>query len=144
MNDNGKLIAFVTTFPLVDSPYTYLYVAITVTVIVACRYLPLPPPHIYRYHEDGILTDLKKAFSRDQEQKIYAQHRIDEDPEMLYDYMINKGGSFYLCGPAGNMPAQMKEAVVNAFMKCGGHTEEEANKIVTDMQIGGRYNVEVW
>ena len=106
--------------------------------------LSLPPTHIYRYHEDGILTDLKKAFSRDQEQKIYAQHRIDEDPEMLYDYMINKGGSFYLCGPAGNMPAQMKEAVVNAFMKCGGHTEEEANKIVTDMQIGGRYNVEVW
>ena len=33
---------------------------------------------IESYHSDGILTHLKKAFSRDQEEKIYAQHRILE------------------------------------------------------------------
>jgi len=99
---------------------------------------------IESYHADGVLTDLKKAFSRDQEEKIYAQHRIAEDPELLYDYMVRRNGSFYLCGPAGNMPAQMKAAVIQAFVDAGGHSHEEAEKMVTDMQIGGRYNVEVW
>ena len=74
---------------------------------------------IESYHADGILTDLKKAFSRDQEEKIYAQHRISEDPELFYDYMVNRDASFYLCGPAGNMPAQMKDASVAAIAKCG-------------------------
>ena len=58
--------------------------------------------------------------------------------------MMNKGGSFYLCGPAGNMPAQMKEAVVNAIAKVGEMPQEEALELVTQWQITGRYNVEVW
>jgi len=99
---------------------------------------------IEQYHKDGYLTYLKKAFSRDQKEKIYAQHRIDEDPELLYDMLITKKGSFYLCGPAGGMPVQMKEAVIRAVAKVGRVSTEEATKIVTDLQIGGRYNVEVW
>lgn len=93
---------------------------------------------IEAYHADGILTDLKKAFSRDQEHKIYAQHRIEEDPHLLYDYLIKQEGSFYLCGPAGNMPAQMREAVIGALEVAGGHSREESEQMVTDMQISGR------
>ena len=92
----------------------------------------------------GLLTHLKKAFSRDQPEKIYAQHRITEDPELFYDYMVNKDASFYLCGPAGNMPAQMKQAAVEAIAKVGKMPEEEAAAMVTDWQIKGKYNVEVW
>ena len=99
---------------------------------------------IEAYHADGILTHLKKAFSRDQEEKIYAQHRITEDPELLYDYMVNKDAAFYLCGPAGNMPAQMKAAVVEAVSKCGKMPLEQAEATVTDWQVKGKYNVEVW
>lgn len=101
---------------------------------------------IEAYHADGLLTDLKKAFSRDQEHKIYAQHRIEEDPHLLYDYLIKQEGSFYLCGPAGNMPAQMRTAVINALQIAGGHSEEESEKMVTDMQINGRYGTggRVW
>ena len=99
---------------------------------------------IEAYHADGILTHLRKAFSRDQEEKIYAQHRITEDPELLYDYMVNKDAAFYLCGPAGNMPKQMKDAVVDALAKVGGMPREQADATVTDWQIKGKYNVEVW
>jgi sulfite reductase alpha subunit-like flavoprotein/Pyruvate/2-oxoacid:ferredoxin oxidoreductase gamma subunit/ferredoxin len=93
---------------------------------------------------DGTLTDLRTAFSRDQERKIYAQHRIEEEPELMYDYMVNKDAAFYLCGPAGNMPAQMKSAVVNAIAKCGNMSVEDATATVIDWQIKGKYNVEVW
>ena len=99
---------------------------------------------IRAYHDDGILNHLKTAFSRDQEEKIYAQHRIAEDPELLYDYMVNKDAHFYLCGPAGNMPKQMKDAVVDALAKVGGMPREQADATVTDWQIKGKYNVEVW
>merc|ERR1712072_981058 len=99
---------------------------------------------IEQYHKDGVLTHLKKAFSRDQPEKIYAQHRISEDPHLLYDYMVKRNGSFYLCGPAGGMPEQMKAAVIDAFVVAGGHSKEEASKMVTDMMINGQYNVEVW
>ena len=98
---------------------------------------------IRAYHDDGILNHLKTAFSRDQEEKIYAQHRIAEDPELLYDYMVNKDAAIYLCGPAGNMPKQMKDAVVDAIAKVGGMPREQAVATVTDWQIKGKYNVEV-
>ena len=99
---------------------------------------------IYAYEKDGILTDLKLAFSRDQEEKIYAQHRIAEDKQLMYDYMVKNDGSFYLCGPAGNMPVQMKAAVVDAIAECGNMSMEEAEALVTEWQIKGKYNVEVW
>lgn len=95
-----------------------------------------------QWEKEGLI--LKLAFSRDQEQKIYAQHKIDEDPELIYDLMMNKGASFYLCGPAGNMPTQMKESVINAIAKVGKMPTKEAEEIVTQWQINGRYNVEVW
>jgi len=96
---------------------------------------------IEAYHKDGLITHLKKAFSRDQERKIYAQHRIEEDPHLLYDYMVKRKGQFYLCGPAGGMPAQMKASVIQAFMTAGKHSKEEATKMVTEMTITGKYNV---
>jgi len=57
---------------------------------------------------------------------------------------VKENGVFYLCGPAGGMPAQMRKAVVEAFVTAGGHSFEEADRMVRDMQISGRYNVEVW
>jgi len=99
---------------------------------------------IEQFAKDGLITDLKKAFSRDQKEKIYAQHKIAEDPHLIYKYLVKENGVFYLCGPAGGMPAQMRKAVVEAFVTAGGHSFEEADRMVRDMQISGRYNVEVW
>ena len=98
------------------------------------------------YHSGGkgVLTHLSTAFSRDQKHKIYVQDRISEVPEVIYEYLGRQKGFFYLCGPAGNVPPSLRKAVVNAFVKCGGHSSDEAEKIVTQMQIEGRYNVEAW
>lgn len=98
------------------------------------------------YHSNGkgVLTDLSLAFSRDQEHKIYVQNRMAEHPELIYDYLHKKKGYFYLCGPAGGVPPSVKKAVVDAYVKVGGHPLDEAEKMVTDMQIEGRYNIEAW
>jgi sulfite reductase (NADPH) flavoprotein alpha-component len=51
------------------------------------------------YHAEGILTNLRLAFSRDQKEKIYIQNRIEQDVDELHKLMVTHGGSFYLCGP---------------------------------------------
>jgi len=98
------------------------------------------------YHSGGkgVLSVLSTAFSRDQKHKIYVQDRISEVPEIIYEYLGRQKGFFYLCGPAGNVPPSVRKAVVNSFVKCGGHSHDEAEHIVTQMQIEGRYNVEAW
>jgi len=98
------------------------------------------------YHSSGkgVLTNLVTAFSRDQKHKIYVQNRIAENPQLVYDYLVKEKGYFYLCGPAGNVPPAVRQAVCDAIVLCGGHTAEEADKMVTEMQIEGRYNVEAW
>lgn len=98
----------------------------------------------YHANGKGVLTFQSNAFSRDQEHKIYVQNRIEENPEIVYDYLWKKKGYFYLCGPAGNVPPAVRAAVVGAFVKVGGHSQEEAEKMVTNMQIEGRYNIEAW
>ena len=42
------------------------------------------------------------------------------------------------------MPAQMKTAVVDAIAKVGKMPQPQAEAMVTDWQIKGKYNVEVW
>merc|ERR1712080_326291 len=63
--------------------------------------------------QPGTLTHLNKAFSLDQNEKVNAQERIEQDSELLYDYLENKCGSFYLCGPSDGMSTQMRAAVVD-------------------------------
>lgn len=98
------------------------------------------------YHSNGkgVVTNLHLAFSRDQAHKIYVQNKIEENPELIYDYLWKKKGYFYLCGPAGNVPPAVRDAVKKSFISIGGHSPDEAEKLVTQMQIEGRYNVEAW
>lgn len=98
---------------------------------------------IGQFQRDGVLTQLRTAFSRDQADKIYVQHRMMEEPELVYDYLVRREGYFYLCGPSGPVKP-VRAAVCNALQKCGGMSAEEADAYVTQMQLSGRYNLEVW
>eukprot|EP01062_Namystynia_karyoxenos_P065528 TRINITY_DN5917_c0_g1_i1.p1 TRINITY_DN5917_c0_g1~~TRINITY_DN5917_c0_g1_i1.p1 ORF type:complete len:2055 (+),score=809.41 TRINITY_DN5917_c0_g1_i1:120-6284(+) len=92
----------------------------------------------------GILTNLYNAFSRDQKEKIYCQHRIAESSEQVYDYLVNKNGYYLLCGPGGPPVQACRKALEDSMVKHGGMTPQEAEDYVTQMQIEGRYNEEVW
>lgn len=95
------------------------------------------------YHEEGPLTHIFTALSREQKEKIYVTHRLAQNMPLMYDLIHEKSGNLYLCGPGGNVPPQVREAVIKAI-EGGGHSREYAEKYVTDMQINGRYNVEAW
>lgn len=98
---------------------------------------------ITEFQEAGILNELHCAFSRDQDYKIYVQDKVNEQSELVYDYIFKQNGYFYLCGPSGPIEA-VREAVAQSAVKHGGMSETDARNMITEMRIKGRYNEETW
>jgi sulfite reductase (NADPH) flavoprotein alpha-component len=96
------------------------------------------------YKEDGTLTHFRPAWSRDTSKKVYIQHLIGEDAYLLWDLLVTKKGSFYLCGQAGKMPNDVYDAIVSGFVKAGGVTTEQAKQLIADAKEEGRYVLEVY
>ncbi|KAK9717400.1 sulfite reductase [NADPH] flavoprotein component [Basidiobolus ranarum] len=95
------------------------------------------------YHAEGLLTHLQLAFSRDQKQKIYIQHKMQEDSQLLHQYMLQEDGHFYLCGPT--WPAgDVKDAMVSSFVENGGITESQANNKISELKELEKYILEVY
>lgn len=49
------------------------------------------------YAQRGTIK-LRAAFSRDQPQKVYVTHLLEEDMDLLWDVIGEKKGHFYICG----------------------------------------------
>lgn len=98
------------------------------------------------YKDAGILTHIGAAFSRDQPEKIYIQDKIRESIEDLTDAIVEKNGSFYLCGPTWPVPditACLEDIIQNAAKK-RGETIKDLTKAIEDMKEEGRYILEVY
>ncbi|KAI8321414.1 hypothetical protein GQ54DRAFT_297997 [Martensiomyces pterosporus] len=95
------------------------------------------------YHADGLLTNLRLAFSRDQKEKVYIQHKMRRDAELLATQMLKEDGCFYLCGPTWPT-GDVKDAMVGAFTNIGGVKASEANKVIEELKESERYTLEVY
>ncbi|KAJ2112406.1 sulfite reductase [NADPH] flavoprotein component [Coemansia sp. RSA 922] len=95
------------------------------------------------YHADGLLTNLRLAFSRDQKEKVYIQHRMRDDSELLASQMLAQDGCFYLCGPTWPT-GDVKDAMVGAFTTIGGVKPSDANKVIETLKESERYILEVY
>ncbi|KAH6586681.1 hypothetical protein BASA61_006477 [Batrachochytrium salamandrivorans] len=84
------------------------------------------------------------AFSRDQEQKVYVQHRIKEQGRMLWEMINDRGAIVYLSGNSKQMPADVNEAFVHVFQVYGKLDREGAEKLMIEMQAKKRYQQECW
>jgi len=94
------------------------------------------------YHSSGLLTYLRLAFSRDQKDKVYIQHKLGSDQSEICDMLLENKGHFYLCGPT--WPAgDVYDAIVANFTTAG-MTTEQAKETVYKMKEDGRYVLEVY
>ncbi|KAM4527105.1 NADPH-dependent diflavin oxidoreductase 1 [Odontesthes bonariensis] len=84
------------------------------------------------------------AFSRDQEEKVYVQHRVRENAALLWDLIANKGACFYIAGNAKEMPASVCDALKDAFQQEGRMSAEEAEQLLAAMEKTGRLQRETW
>ncbi|KAJ0170759.1 hypothetical protein K1T71_013531 [Dendrolimus kikuchii] len=93
---------------------------------------------------DGHLT-LYCAFSRDQDDKIYVQHKITEHASTLWKLINDERGCIFISGNAKNMPDNVKDAFIeDVFSKVGGLSTDDAKSMIKMMDEIGRLQVETW
>jgi len=92
---------------------------------------------------DGTLTRLDLAFSRDQAEKIYVQDRMQENTAELYDW-LERGAYFYVCGDATRMAKSVEQALLDAIAKGSNRTLEAAAAYLDTMKKQKRYQRDVY
>ncbi len=95
------------------------------------------------YLEDGTLTKITTAFSRDQDHKIYVHHKMLEEGAGLWSW-LDRGAIFYVCGDAERMANDVDGALHKIIEEHGGKTEEEAAAYVEQMKEDKRYRRDVY
>lgn len=91
----------------------------------------------------GALHRLDLAFSRDQDSKIYVQHRLREHGRELHAW-LEGGARVYVCGDATQMAKDVHEALTDVFVTHGGLDRESAQAHLSDMLQQGRYARDVY
>ena len=92
--------------------------------------------------KDGALTRLDLAFSRDQPEKIYVQHRLYEQRRDLTEWLDN-GAHFYVCGDK-TMGKDVRAALVRALGDVKSLTPEAAEQAVQSLERERRYLQDVY
>eukprot|EP00818_Percolomonas_sp_WS_P009012 CAMPEP_0117439988 /NCGR_PEP_ID=MMETSP0759-20121206/2844_1 /TAXON_ID=63605 /ORGANISM="Percolomonas cosmopolitus, Strain WS" /LENGTH=1100 /DNA_ID=CAMNT_0005231711 /DNA_START=1124 /DNA_END=4427 /DNA_ORIENTATION=+ len=88
--------------------------------------------------QNGVITSLCVAFSRDQSEKVYVQHRMEEMKEELFQ-ALEKGGYVYICGDAKYMAKQVHDTLFQIVKECGHMVDHDALKYMEKLENNGRY-----
>lgn len=93
--------------------------------------------------KDGFLERIDVAFSRDQEQKVYVQHRLFEKQQEVFQW-LNKGAHIYLCGDMKQMARDVQETLLRIFEIQGGMTPEKAMEYIKALKKEKRLQLDVY
>jgi sulfite reductase (NADPH) flavoprotein alpha-component len=95
------------------------------------------------YLADGTLDQLTTAWSRDQAEKIYVQHKMLEHGAELYQW-LEAGAIFYVCGDAARMAGDVDRALHKIIEQHGNKSEEEAVAYMAALKEAKRYRRDVY
>jgi sulfite reductase alpha subunit-like flavoprotein len=93
--------------------------------------------------EQGLLSRLDTAFSRDQRAKIYVQDRMREHGALLWSWLA-EGAHFYVCGDASRMAKDVDRALRDIAVAHGGLTWDAAAAYVRRLAAERRYVRDVY
>lgn len=96
-----------------------------------------------QYQQEGVLTKLDTAFSRDTDHKVYVQHKMLDHSKELFQWITN-GAYFYVCGDKEHMAKDVNEALITIIEKEGAMDRTGAEAYLKDMQKQGRYQRDVY
>ncbi len=98
---------------------------------------------IVDWQRRGVLQRLDTAFSRDQAEKIYVQHRMHENAAELWTW-LGEGAHFYVCGDAKRMAKDVEDALLQIAVERGGKSAVEAKAWLDGLAKAGRYQRDVY
>ncbi len=93
--------------------------------------------------KSGVLTRMDVAFSRDQPEKIYVQHRMWNERRALFRW-LEDGAHFYVCGDAQAMAKDVHATLERIVADQSGRGAEHAQAYLRDLQKSGRYLRDVY
>jgi sulfite reductase (NADPH) flavoprotein alpha-component len=94
------------------------------------------------YERDGYLR-LDTAFSRDQPQKVYVQHRMAEHADDIWRW-LEDGAEFFVCGDKTRMASDVDRELHRIIETAGGKTPDDAKAYVARMKEQKRYKRDVY
>ncbi|KAJ9564455.1 hypothetical protein OSB04_000421 [Centaurea solstitialis] len=103
----------------------------------------------FSHSQDGGVLSQEKgsglyvAFSRDQPQKVYVQHKMREQSGKIWE-LLSKGGAVYVAGSSNNMPSDVLAAFEEIVAREGGVSKEASIRWLRMLEKGGKYHVEAW
>jgi len=91
----------------------------------------------------GQLHRLDLAFSRDQAEKVYVQHRLREQGRELYAW-LDGGAHLYVCGDAGRMAKDVHRTLIDIVAEHGDRSTADADAWLGELIKQGRYARDVY
>jgi sulfite reductase (NADPH) flavoprotein alpha-component len=95
------------------------------------------------YCRDGLLTRLDLAFSRDQQDKVYVQHRLLEHAAELWSW-FEGGAHLFVCGDAQRMARDVEAGLAYIVAKEGRMDAPAAKAYLAHLAALGRYQKDVY
>ncbi len=95
------------------------------------------------WRKRGLLTRMDVAFSRDQDSKVYVQHRMLERGAELWRW-LEDGALVYVCGDAQQMAPDVHRALLEIVATHGARSEEDAAEYLLELQQARRYQRDVY
>jgi sulfite reductase (NADPH) flavoprotein alpha-component len=96
-----------------------------------------------RFRKEGLLKRLDVAFSRDQRDKVYVQHRILEQAKRIYSW-LERGAHIYVCGDADRMAGDVNQALHSVLQSEGGLSDERAATYLSELKSAHRYQRDLY
>lgn len=93
--------------------------------------------------QTGVLSKLSVAFSRDQAEKVYVQHKMLKQSAELFEW-INAGAHIYICGAKEPMSMDVEQTLIEIITQSGGKKEAEAIAYLDELKEAGRYVKDVY
>jgi sulfite reductase (NADPH) flavoprotein alpha-component len=94
-------------------------------------------------HASNSFLRMDVAFSRDQAEKVYVQHRMEAAGRELFGW-LEEGAELYVCGDKERMAADVDRTLHRIVETHGGRTPEQATEYIEHLRQTKRYKRDVY
>ena len=96
-----------------------------------------------QYRKSGLLTRYDVAWSRQENEKVYVQHKLRERAQDIWEW-LQRGAHIYVCGDAGKMARDVEQALLDIVTEQGKLSSEDADEYLSELRQQQRYQRDVY